>query len=135
MAHQSGYGGSIEWDGNSVSAPSWNLTIKSWNLRYAQRQHETPVMGAALRAAAWPLVTLGMAEWTADVVYLISRGLATGNLAIGLEVTIHLRMNDDPDFFFGTGITSIGTVDVPLDGPIEGTMAIKGISQLAHSAT
>ena len=130
MAHQSGYGGSIAWDENSIYSPSWNTTIESWKLRYAQRQYETSIMGA-LAVIPWSTVTLGIAHWTAQVVYLVASNIVTGNMALGLEVVIKLQVNAD-DYFWGTGITHTTAVDVPLDGAIRATVSITGISQLDH---
>jgi hypothetical protein len=90
-------------------------------------------MGADLQSYAWPTVTLGLAEWTAQIVYLVPLTMPSGDMAIGLELGIHLHMNTTGnEYFFGTGITQTGVVDVPLDGPVRSTVLVRGISQLEH---
>ncbi len=127
MAHQSGYTGSMTLDAGTAS---WTTTIETWRLRYAEREHEVPVMGSTLRAAPWPSIVSELAQWTARIVFLIPTTVAVVDMAIGQALTVRLKMNDD-DYWGGTCVVSSFDVDDPLDGPARGTAVLTGNGALS----
>lgn len=136
MAHQSGRGGTITWDGISPNTPAWDAVIESWSLRYTQEQFPVPVMGGIATGGArfnpWMTSALGMASWTGNVTYLLPDDVVEADLVLGLEVIIQLRVNS-LDYFWGTGVTRTNAIDCPLDGPIRSVVSINGIGELSLS--
>lgn len=125
MSHQSGYRGSMEMTSGTAS---WVTVIESWRLRYAEREHEVPVMGSALRDNPWPSIINGLAQWTARVVFLVPHDVAVIDVSIGQDVTAKFIVDrtTGADFWSGDAKMTSFDIDNPLDGPVRGTAVLTG---------
>lgn len=126
MAHQSGYGGSVDITGGGPAAIA--VGVEAWTVNQA-----TEVIEARAKQDTWKTKFAGASEWDAQITCLVADDATSGWNTMSAVTNMKLEVNAS-DFFTGSGFISSHTLEDPVDGPVKITYGITGNGNLVYSS-